>query len=162
MMSTVLDLAATIEGSHTTRFVGREKVKKKKIKTKKIPHLRASKILDAISFAAASKSNTVDIMNAIATAPTASAAAPQAAPVAAAPAASAAPAPAVAPVASAPGSRQLPYGVSLCWRPCPRRHGGYALREVFLGWSRSVHPRLSRHDHQALPGLCLRQLSTAC
>merc|ERR1719264_1970670 len=104
MMSTVLDLAATIEGSHTTRFVGREKVKKKKIKTKKIPHLRASKILDAISFAAASKSNTVDIMNAIATAPTASAAAPQAAPVAAAPAASAAPAPAVAPVASAPAA----------------------------------------------------------
>lgn len=47
-------------------------------------------------------------MNAIATAPTASAAAPQAAPVAAAPAASAAPAPAVAPVAAAAAAAPQP------------------------------------------------------
>ena len=71
-------------------------------------------------------------MNAIATAPTASAAAPQAAPVAAAPAASAAPAPAVAPVAAAPAAAAVAAAAAAAAAPQPGA-ANYPMASLYVG-----------------------------
>ena len=74
-------------------------------------------------------------MNAIATAPTASAAAPQAAPVAAAPAAaSAAPAPAVAPVAAAPAAAAVAAAAAAAAAPPPQPGAAnYPMASLYVG-----------------------------
>lgn len=50
-------------------------------------------------------------------------------------------------------------GFAVCWRPAFGRDRSYAVWEIQHGRCCPVHPRVSRHDHQKITGIRLRQLS---
>jgi len=50
-------------------------------------------------------------------------------------------------------------GFAVRWRPAFGRDRSYAVWEIQHGRCCPVHPRVSRHDHQKITGIRLRQLS---
>lgn len=57
---------------------------------------------------------------------------------------------------------ELSDGFSVRWRPAPRHHRGYAVREIQPRRPGALHSGLQRHDHPALSRIRLCELLPAC